>query len=94
MVSNVHYRTFKKARMGRPVILALLALLALVLFLSVRYNPGLPFVGLFTAYILVGLTESLIGVARSRRDALATDADHIEAADTDDDDAEEAQNIR
>ena len=67
MVSSVRYRAFKKIRIRGKSGLALLALLACVVVTSVQTNTGLAFAGVLSAYILLGLTESAIGLGRRRK---------------------------
>lgn len=78
MVSNVKYRTFKKVKMGRGLALTLLLVLGGLALVSIRYNVGLAFAALFSAYILVGLTESILGLGR-KRVAQGEEAEEAEA---------------
>ncbi len=64
MVSNVRYRTFKKVRLRGPKLILLLLVVAGAIFASIRFNPGLAFASVFSAYILFGLTESVIGLRK------------------------------
>ncbi len=65
MVSTVKYRTFKKLKMGRRTAAMVFLLLGGITLVSVRFNPGLAFAAVLSAYILVGIAEALLGRHRA-----------------------------
>lgn len=67
MVSNVRYRTFKKTRFRGKAGLLLISVLTSVVLVSIYFNIGLAFAGVFAAYITYGITESTIQFGRSKR---------------------------
>jgi CDP-diacylglycerol--serine O-phosphatidyltransferase len=66
MVSNFRYRTFKKIKFTPSVLLIVVLGLVALVATGVRFSPGLAFVGVSAAYILVGIAESAIGFGKSR----------------------------
>lgn len=81
MVSNFRYRTFKKLKFTPTVLLVLVLGLAALVATAIRFTPGLAFVGVSAAYILVGIAESAIGFGRqvaNRGHGVETEADAFE----------------
>jgi CDP-diacylglycerol--serine O-phosphatidyltransferase len=67
MVSNFRYRTFKKLKFTPSVLVIVALALGALVATSVRFSPGLAFVAVASAYILVGIAESAIGFGKRRR---------------------------
>jgi CDP-diacylglycerol--serine O-phosphatidyltransferase len=68
MVSNVRYRTFKDVDFRGRAGLGLVGLVALAVALAVATEPGVAFVVLLFAYILIGLGGGIVSLGRNLRD--------------------------
>lgn len=66
MISNIHYRTFKDARLSRKSALIFILVCVSGLVVSYQSRPSSVLIAYFTAYIVMGLAEEIV-LFRKRR---------------------------
>jgi CDP-diacylglycerol--serine O-phosphatidyltransferase len=92
MVSAVRFRSFKEMRVSwRSAGLFAFAVVSSAA-ISVQYHPSFALVWLLTCYVVIALAETVFGVSRRRRPAMAIDTTATDLEDdvlADDDDATE-----
>ena len=60
MISNVKFRTFKRAKMGPMLVFGFLAITFAVIYVGLVFDPSLAIVGLMGAYVTSGFLEYVI----------------------------------
>ncbi|MHB8416884.1 MAG: CDP-diacylglycerol--serine O-phosphatidyltransferase [Myxococcales bacterium] len=95
MVSNVRYRTFKRAKLNRRRMAMLFLVAGISAVLAIQYQPSVVLVAFIAAYVLLGLVESALRLGRTRlerrRARLAVSPSGVgqEEVDEEDDDDDE-----
>ena len=80
MVSTVRYRTFKDLRLSRRSAMAFLTLALAGVGVALQGRPAFVLSAYFTAYIFLGLAESVVFFKRNRAERLAARASSPAAA--------------
>ena len=88
MVSNARYRTFKKVKLRGPAGIAVALLLIIAVVVSVQFKPSVAFAGLSSVYVVLGITESILGLrgrlsGRLRRSRAISGDEVVEELDED-----------
>lgn len=96
MVSNVRYRTFKRAKLNRRRLALLFFVVGAAVVTAVQFRPALVLVAFIGAYVLLGLAESMVRLEKGRRErrrerrlALSTSGLAREQAEDDEDEDDE-----
>jgi CDP-diacylglycerol--serine O-phosphatidyltransferase len=69
MVSPMPFRSFKDLRLSWRTVLFISAALAVTLWISLRYHPSMALVWLLSAYVVIGIVESLFALMTRARAA-------------------------
>ncbi|MGI5865827.1 MAG: CDP-diacylglycerol--serine O-phosphatidyltransferase [Myxococcales bacterium] len=90
MVSNVRYRTFKDVRLSKRSATVFFVVVLAGVVLATQMPPAFVLVAYFSAYLLLGLAESVVGLTRRATQPLAVPAvdDGAATAVMDDEDEE------
>ena len=79
MISNVKFRTFKRAKMSLLLLVGFLSIAIAVTYVALAFDPALAIVGLMGAYVTSGLLEYMIRwLIRDKGEADEVLADGVE----------------
>ena len=71
MVSSMPFRSFKDLRLNWRTVLLISGALGITVWIALRVHPSMALVWLLSAYVIIGIVESLIALMNRARDGIA-----------------------
>ena len=71
MVSSMPFRSFKDLRVNWRTVLLISGALGITVWIALRVHPSMALVWLLSAYVIIGIVESLIALMNRARDGIA-----------------------
>ena len=71
MVSSMPFRSFKDLRVNWRTVLLISGALGVTVWIALRVHPSMALVWLLSAYVIIGIVESLIALMNRARDGIA-----------------------
>ncbi|MDH3726296.1 MAG: CDP-diacylglycerol--serine O-phosphatidyltransferase, partial [Myxococcales bacterium] len=69
MLSSMPFRSFKDLRLSWRTVLFISTALAVTVWIALRYHPSMALVWLLSAYVVIGIVESLFALMTRARGA-------------------------